>query len=142
MSLEKKIREDARLLLQGGQDKAKLNLLRVVISEIDYKNKLKENIGKVGDQIAIGVIKSMIKSATEMNNQFEIDILNQYLEFGGKKNISKSELEAEISNIMASEGLPYNMSSMKPILAILNAKYPNSIESKEVASIIKGYGAN
>lgn len=72
MTIQEQVKKD---MIQAMKNKEteKLSLLKVVLGEFN-------RVGKdLSDEKAIKQIRSMFENAKQMNNQFEIDVLNKYL---------------------------------------------------------------
>lgn len=125
MKLQEKIQSDLKVAMMN-KDVHKRDLIRVLIGEIN-------RVGKdVSDDDVSKIVKKMTDNAILMDNQFEIDILSNYL--------PKMLTEKEIENVIDQFILDNNINSIKQmglVMKYLKDEFGLSIDGKIASSLIK-----
>lgn len=125
MKLQEKIQSDLKVAMMN-KDVHKRDLIRVLIGEIN-------RVGKdVSDDDVSKIVKKMTDNAILMDNQFEIDILSNYL--------PKMLTEKEIENVIDQFILDNNINSIKQmglVMKYLKDEFGSSIDGKIASSLIK-----
>jgi uncharacterized protein YqeY len=127
MKLTEKIKIDIVKSMKS-KDKDRTLFLKTIKSEFDYTGEGKD----IDDVVAIKCLKKLLKSATEMNNDFEIEILNEYL----PKTARKEDVEKEIESLIKENNFS-SMKDMGTIMGYLKSKFGESLDGKVASSLVK-----
>ena len=147
MSLAKKISDDVKSALKGG-DKKKLSIARYVYSELKnfpIKENLDRDVLKLSDENIIKIVKTQLKQKKESldfaikandqvkieNLEFDIDYLNDFLPTMMDE---KNTIEI-ISNHIKKNNLENK--DFGKIMGFLKQNYNNKIDMKLASKIIK-----
>lgn len=126
MKVQEKVKQDMVTAMKN-KEIDKVNLLKVLIGEFDRVAK------NLSDEEAIRQIRKMYENAKQLNNKFEIDILNEYL----PQMISEDELKNIINNTIKAN----NYSSMKDMGKVMGSlkTHPKSsqFDMKMASGIVK-----
>lgn len=125
MTLQEKIYDEMKSSMKNGNVERR-DFLRVVVGELNQKGKV------LSDEIVIKELKSLKKTAVEMNNDKEIVILNEFL----PTMLSDEELKVIIDNYIEENGFT-NMSGMGKVMAYLKANYDAQYDGKIASGLVK-----
>ena len=125
-SLQEQIRLDLYKSMKS-RDSDRTSLLKVIIGDFQRVSK------DVDDNKATSILRSLCENAKEMNNQYEIDVISEYL----PKMMNDDELKSLVKETMDNN----NISSMKEIgLLMKNLKsleISNTIDFKKISGFAK-----
>lgn len=122
MKISEKINDELKKSLLN-KNKEKTIFLRTIKGELDRIGR------KVEDDKVISVLKGMLDNAQQLNNKFEIDILNSLL----PKMLSNEEIKKEIDKIIEEN----NFSTMKDLgslMKIMKEKHGSKFDGKIASS--------
>jgi uncharacterized protein YqeY len=129
MNLQEKISDDLKQSMIA-KDFKKRDFLRVVIGEFN-----RDTTSKIlSDDKVLSILKNMKDNAEMMKNQYEVDLLCEYL----PKMLTNDELENIIKDIVDKNG--YNsMKDMGKIINELKTNFPSQFDGSVASSLIKKY---
>ncbi len=121
-----KIKTDLKKSMIGRNEERK-NFLRVILGELDRKDKNPSN------KEIILVLKKLKSNAELMKNQFEINVLNEYL----PQEMNNCDMKDIIENIIAENNFS-GLTNMGKVMKILKqSNFANLINFKKASVIVK-----
>lgn len=135
MSLQKQISSDMVAAMKS-KDVLRTNTLRLVIGEMGRYKEGKKTFKILSDVQVIKVLKFCLEGAKISNNQFEIDLINEYL----PKMLDEDGIRLIVTNIFNSGD--YNgMKDMGKIMGLIknmpeSAQIDGTISSKIVKELL------
>jgi uncharacterized protein YqeY len=124
MKIEEQIKIDVKKSMFG-RNTDRTTLLRTILGEFN-------RIGKdIPDEKALSIMKKMKANAEAQSNQFEIEILSEYL----PKLLSKNETIFEIEKMLKTT--TYTVKDIGLFMKEVKSKFGQSINMKNVSEIFK-----
>jgi hypothetical protein len=126
MTIQEQVKKDMINAMKN-KETDKVSLLKVLMGEFSRVGK------ELTDEQAIKQIRSMFENAKQMNNQFEVDILNKYL----PQMLDEEETRKIVLGIIETQ----NCSSMKDMGKVMGGLKKHSkstqIDNKLASNIVK-----
>lgn len=132
MSILAQIRDDLKQAMIN-KEIEKRDLLRVLVGDIDKARKDPKFVGKdFTDEDTIKVVKSMIKSATIMDNANEIKLLNVYMPV----ELDEAAIKDAVKTIINDNDFT-SMANMGATMKIIRETYGAAIDNKVASKYVK-----
>ena len=129
MGLQAKIREDMVAAMKS-KDTEKVSFLRVIAGE--FGRKMNNGI-ELEDKEVIAILKSMKKDSTLMGNDYEIQILDQYI----PAMLGEKQIEVLVSGIINKNGYTQPQEMGKVMQEIKTLPTASQIDGKVASQIAR-----